>query len=477
MPELLPILLVLTPLLGALATLIPALRAEIRGIRAGVALLLLLFTGLLVSRIVATGGGQALHPTVLVDALSGVTLLIVVPSGAIALLIAPADAAISMRPHRYYALIYVAICCLLLSCLGSNLALIWAGNAVAILPLAGLSGSTGGWAAREAAARYAASALVAAAVALAGLAILALAAREPIGGSFAALDWPTLHRQAAGLDPALTRLALVLSLGGFGTLAGLIPFQGWLAKGPLHAPRPAHTLALAGSTGVALIALLRVYSIATRTLGQDLPAHLLLALGLATAIAIFPALWCARQPTEAATLATIAGAGMAAAAIGIGGVGVPAGALLGLLGRPPALTLIALVDSGKRSGPWARKRMGDTLLIGGLLALASGPLSLGALGTYRSVKAAVDRNMPGAGVLLLGAIGIAAALCQQALPRAREPCMPASHSDQSPPEEREADGADPPLLGPGMLAAALLILGVAPPSGLLSLVTQAAALL
>ena len=34
MPELLPTLLVLTPLLGALATLIPALRAEMRGIRA-----------------------------------------------------------------------------------------------------------------------------------------------------------------------------------------------------------------------------------------------------------------------------------------------------------------------------------------------------------------------------------------------------------------------------------------------------------
>ena len=223
--------------------------------------------------------------------------------------------------------------------------------------------------------------------------------------------------------------------------------------------------------------MLRVYSIATRTLGQDLPAHLLLALGLATVITIFPALWSARRTIEAATLTTIAGTGMAAAAIAIGGVGVPAGALLGLLGRPPALALIALVDGGKRSGPTARDRMGDALLIGGLLALASGPLSLGALGTYRSVETAVGRNMPGAGVLLLSAIGIVAALGRQALPRMRARDLPASDSDRPLPDEREAEGMDPPLLGPSLLAAALLIAGIAPPSGLLSLVTQAAALL
>jgi len=482
MPELLPILLVLTPLLGALATLLPALRAEVRGIRVGVALLLLLFAGLLVARIVATGGGSALRHTVLVDALSGVALLVVVPCGAVALLVAPAssplaDAGMAMRSHRYYALVHVAICCLLLGCLGSNLALVWAGNAMAILPLAGLSGSSGRGAARGAAARYAACAVVAAALALAGLAALALAARGPLGDSFAALDWPALHRQASTLDPALTRIALVLTLGGFGALAGLIPFQGWLTKGTLQVPRPAQALALAGSSGAALAALLRVYSISTGTLGRDLPAHLLLALGLAGVIAISPALWCAGRLIEAATFATLAGAGMAAAAVAIGGVGVPAGALLGLLGRPPALALIAMVDGGARGGPGPRERARGALLIGGLLALASGPLSLGALGTYRSVETAADRTMPAAAVLLLGAIGIAAAVGRQAMPTLRAPLRPVIGADQSPSEERRMEGADPSMLGPGLLLAALLIVGISPPSGLVSLVTRAAALL
>ena len=459
--------------------LVPALRAEILGIRTGVALLVLLFTGLLVARIVATGGGSALRHTTLVDAISGVALLMVVPCGAVALLVAPVGEReeLALPLHRYYTLIYAALCSLLLGCLGSNLALIWAGNALAILPLAGLRASTGQRAAQEAAIRYAACAVLAAALALAGLALLALAARGPLGGSFAALDWPSLHRSASRLDPALTRLALILSLCGFGALAGLIPFQSWLANGTLQVPRSAQALALAGSSGAALVALLRVYSIATGTLGQELPGHMLLALGLAGATAIFPLLWGAGRPIEAATLATLAGTGMAAAAIAIGGVGVPAGALLGLLGRPPALALIALLDRGGRTGRGAGERGRGVMLLGALLAVASGPLSLGALGTYRSVETAADRNMPAACVLLLGAIGIAAAVGRQAMPTLHAPPQPAIGTEHSFHEGRGAERADPSLLGPGLLLATLLIVGLVPPSGLVSLVTGAAALL
>ena len=63
------------------------------------------------------------------------------------------------------------------------------------------------------------------------------------------------------------------------------------------------------------------------------------------------------------------------------------------------------------------------------------------------------------------------------MPALRAPLRPVIGADQSLSEERRVEGADPSMLGPGLLLAALLIVGISPPSGLVRLVTGAAALL
>ena len=86
------------------------------------------------------------------------------------------------------------------------------------------------------------------------------------------LDWAALTANAAGLDPGVTRIAVVLLVLGFGTKAGLAPLHAWLPDAHSQAPAPVSALMSGVLLAVAFYAILRVKVIADVTLGPVSPA-------------------------------------------------------------------------------------------------------------------------------------------------------------------------------------------------------------
>ena len=87
-----------------------------------------------------------------------------------------------------------------------------------------------------------------------------------------------LAANAAGLDPAVARMAVVLLILGYGTKAGLVPFHTWLPDAHSQAPAPVSALMSGVLLAVAFYVILRVKAIADVTLGPFPPHRCWLAL-------------------------------------------------------------------------------------------------------------------------------------------------------------------------------------------------------
>jgi hydrogenase-4 component F len=185
--------------------------------------------------------------------------------------------------RRYGVLVDLFLATMTLAVLADNLGVMWVAIEATTVVTAFLVGHHHTRAALEATWKYVIICSVGIALAFLGTVLLYFASVHA-GPTHDALGFGTLLGRAPHLDPAVTRLAGVLLLLGYGTKVGLAPFHTWLADAHSQAPAPVSALMSGVLLAVALTSLLRVKAVVDAALGAGFMRVGLLTVGLATLV-------------------------------------------------------------------------------------------------------------------------------------------------------------------------------------------------
>jgi hydrogenase-4 component F len=177
---------------------------------------------------------------------------------------------------------------MLLAVTANNIIMMWVAIEATTLGSAFLVGFYNQRSSLEAAWKYIIICTVGVAFGLYGVVLVYSNASSVMGDHGGAVFWTVLMGQATHFDPTLMRLAFVFVIIGFGTKAGLFPMHAWLPDAHSEAPSPVSALLSAVLLNCALLVILRMYLIVSRTLGPAFPQTLLLVFGLMSlAVAAF----------------------------------------------------------------------------------------------------------------------------------------------------------------------------------------------
>ena len=293
---------VLLPLLTAAIYLVAGWGPRTAWLSTGSAVVVLAAVITLAAQVSTSGPRTTAGGLLRADALSAFMLLVVAVVAVVACAATPAHLrgeisagrARTRTATQHSVLVQVFLSAMALAVLASSLGLLWVAVEATTIVTAFLVGQRRTRAAVEAAWKYVVICSTGIAMALLGTFLLNYAA----GRAGTGLDWAGLTANAAGLDPGVTRIAVVLLILGFGTKAGLAPLHSWLPDAHSQAPAPVSALMSGVLLAVAFYAILRVKVIADVTLGTGF-ARILLAV-----IALASLLVAATAPDRAARLQT-----------------------------------------------------------------------------------------------------------------------------------------------------------------------------
>ncbi|MQY14525.1 putative NAD(P)H-quinone oxidoreductase subunit 2 [Streptomyces sp. RB5] len=246
--------------------------------------------GRLAAEVHGTEGTFAHGRLLRADALTVWLLLTVGAVAALALAATPAHLAAerdagradARTGRRYHVLVQAFLAAMCLAVLAANLGVLWVAIEATTIVTAFLVGHRRTRNSVEAAWKYVVICSAGIALALLGIVLLYFAARQAGMSEALALDWPALAAHADRLDPAVTRLAIVLIVLGFGAKAGLVPLHAWLPDAHSQAPAPVSALMSGVLLAVSFTALLRCRTIADAALGPGFTRAVLLAVALLT---------------------------------------------------------------------------------------------------------------------------------------------------------------------------------------------------
>lgn len=489
MPGSLPLLLLLAPLAAA-AVCLAAAEARVAEMASGLAALVLAALGIWLAATVGTAPVRA-APGLYVDALSAVLVLVISLVGAVVVLYSlgyvRGEVALGhlrvQQARWYYLWLHLLIFSMLLVALAANLGILWVAMEATTVFSGALVGFYRTAEALEAAWKYVVICSLGIALALFGTVLMYYSAVQVVGLGNNALDWATLSQVAPHLKGNLVRLSFAFALIGFGTKAGLAPMHTWLPDAHSQAPSPVSALLSAVLLNCALYAILRFHALAIRALGGDFSAHLLLAFGLFSIAVAVPFLLIQHDLKRLLAYSSMEHIGIIAVAAGLGGALGTFAALLHLINHAAAKSAMFL-GSGtliQRLGTRNIHRLGGAgrvapglaalLLLGGL-ALAGSPPFSPFLSEFTAVRAAFLTQQIWAGVALLALLalafsGLLAHIGRVALGPAGRRGRRAALPDAGP---REAIGG----AALAVPAAAVLLLGLHVPDGLVALLQHAA---
>ena len=184
---------------------------------------------------------------------------------------APADG-------RFTALICLFLAAMSLAVLADNLGILWVSIEATTITTAFLVGYHHGRRPLEAAWKYVVLGCVGVAIAFLGIVLVYGASRA---AGHPTLSWVQLSSGLA-LDPAVTKIAVALTVLGLATKAGLAPMHSWLPDAHSQAPAPVSGLMSGVLLSVALYAILRVKTISDLVLGPGFMQGMLVTLALAS---------------------------------------------------------------------------------------------------------------------------------------------------------------------------------------------------
>jgi hydrogenase-4 component F len=279
---------ILAPTLAAIANLVGGWRRWTAALTVASAVAVLGCGVVLATRV--GSGYLALGGLLRADALS-VTMLIVI--GVVATLATWASIGYigtelehghtDVNGARLYGVLTPAfIAAMALAVCANNIGVIWVAIEATTIVTAFLVGHRRTRTALEATWKYVVICSVGIAVAFLGTVLLYYAAQHAGAPDAHALNLDVLAVHAAGLDPAVARLAGGLLLIGYGAKAGLFPFHTWLADAHSQAPAPVSALMSGVLLSVAFSVLLRIKPIIDAATGPTYLRAGLVVLGLAT---------------------------------------------------------------------------------------------------------------------------------------------------------------------------------------------------
>ncbi len=173
------------------------------------------------------------------------------------------------------------------------------------------------------------------ALALFGTVLTYFAAQRVIADPAAGLTWSTLYAHAAGLEPAVMRLAFVFLLVGYGTKVGLVPMHQWLPDAHSEGPTPMSAVLSGLLLNVALYAVVRLKMLVDGSLAQTanphLAGYLLMGFGLVSFLVAGLFLHRQRDIKRMFSYSSIEHMGLMTFAFGLGGPLATFGALLHML--------------------------------------------------------------------------------------------------------------------------------------------------
>jgi hydrogenase-4 component F len=295
--------------------------------------------------VVVGTGPQAAGP-VRVDALSAFMLVVVGAVALLATLATPAHLraeigagrATARTARRHSVLVQLFLAAMAAAVLAADLGLLWVAIEATTVVTAFLVGQRRTRHSVEAAWKYVVICSAGIALALLGTIVLNYAARP--GG--AGLDIAALTTHAAGLDPGVTRIAVVLLIIGFGTKAGLAPLHAWLPDAHSQAPAPVSALMSGVLLSVAFYAILRVKAIADVALGTGFTRALLAAMAVVSLLLAASLLLAQRDYKRMLAYSSIEHLGLAALGAAVGGPLAVTAVLLHLLGHGLAKAVLFL---------------------------------------------------------------------------------------------------------------------------------------
>lgn len=135
------------------------------------------------------------------------------------------------------------------------------------------------------------------------------------------LSWQELMVAASDFDPALTKIAFIFVLIGYGTKVGLVPMHTWRPDAYSKAPSPLAALFSGSLLNVALLAILRFKAVTDAAIGDEFAGGLLIFFGaLSVAVASF-SIWGQKNYKRLLAYSSIEHAGIMALGFGFGGIG------------------------------------------------------------------------------------------------------------------------------------------------------------
>ena len=228
----------------------------------------------------------------------------------------------------YYGLFNLFLFTMLLAVTANNVIMMWVAIEATTLGSAFLVGFYGKRTSLEAAWKYIVICSVGVAFGLYGVVLIYSNAASVLAQPHDAIFWTTLFSQANQLDPALSKIAFVFVLIGFGTKAGLFPMHAWLPDAHSEAPSPTSALLSAVLLNCALLIVIRFYMVVSKTIGPDFPQTLLLVFGFLSILIAAFFIIVQRDMKRLLAYSSVENMGLIALSLGIGG---PLGVFAALL--------------------------------------------------------------------------------------------------------------------------------------------------
>jgi len=254
--------------------------------------------------------------------------------------------------------------------------------------------------------------------ALFGTILMYFAAEKLLGASGVnALLWTHLNAVKGELEPAVLSLAFVFLLVGYGTKVGLAPLHNWLPDAHAEGPTPISAVLSGLLLNVAIYAVVRCKVLVEGSLRSNLPAHMLMGFGLLSVVLAAFFLWRQRDIKRLFAYSSIEHMGIIAFAFGMGGPVANFAALLHMTVH--SLTKSAIFFTVGHAAQKAGSQLMDRIrglidtnpTIGwGLMMSSLAILGLPPFGVFASeflILTTAMKQQPWATPVLLAALGVA----------------------------------------------------------------------
>lgn len=326
------LLLVGTPMVVGVGSLVFRQRRTLDVLHCGQAGLLAAASALVVQRVLA-GEPRLVTPLLQTDVLSVWLDLIIGIVGATGTLYAVGylgeqldRGRLTIRRFRQFFCFFDGYLAAMLVAVNlDNVGIMWIAIEASTLSAALLIGFERSREALEAGWKYIVLSSVGIALALFGTILLYYSSEHVLGVTSDALRWSELYRVASRLDGFSTKLAFIFVLIGYGTKAGVAPMHTWLPDAHAEAPTPVSAMLSANMLALAVYAILRFKAVADRTVGSAFTGRLMLGLGLVSLALAAAFLFLQRDYKRLFAYSSIEHIGIALIGFGVGGPGMFAG--------------------------------------------------------------------------------------------------------------------------------------------------------